>query len=345
MTLTQRIIVAGPTLTTDDQAVRNARFKQDLAKLPFVQQVAGSNNVPGIGYNFSADGITRPTPAPGDEKKQYKIFIADPGFFSVYDIRLTQGRPFTAQEAESTWNNQHRVIVNEQAARQLGYDPRQPVAGKTIKWGNTAFDIVGVVTDYHHLSKRQAIEPTIYLASSGNGYFTLKATTQDMPASIAQLESLFKKTFPGNPFDYDFADAVYERQFLVENRLGQVFVGASLIAILIACLGIFGLAAFAAQQRTKEIGVRKVLGASVLSIVGLLSKDFLKLVLIAILLASPLAWYAMNRWLQDFAYRVEVSWWVFALAGSLAVGIALLTVSFQSIRAALVNPVKSLRSE
>jgi putative ABC transport system permease protein len=344
MSLSQRLIITGPTLTTDDQNTRNAHFKQELARLPFVQQVAGSNNVPGVGYNFGSAGITRPNPTPGDEKKNYRMFIADQNFFSVYDIRFAQGRPFTSAEAEATWNNLPRLIVNERAARQLGYDPKQPVTGQKVLWGRE-FEIVGMVNDYHHLSMQQAIEPVIYLASGANGYFTVKTDTRDMTAKLARIETLYKQTFPGNPFDYDFADAVYSRQFQTENRLGQVFIAASLIAILIACLGIFGLAAFAAQQRTKEIGVRKVLGASVTSIVTLLSKDFLKLVLVAIVVASPLAWYAMNKWLQDFAYRVDISWWVFGLAGLLAVGIALLTVSFQSVKAALVNPVKSLRSE
>ncbi len=342
--LNQLLVLTGPTVATDEQGNRNDAFKQELARLPFVQKVAGSNNVPGIGYNFGTAGITRPNPNPGDDKKNYKMFIADERFFDTYGIQLIQGRPFTKAEADASWNNAPKVIVNERAARQLGYDPKQPVAGKKMLWGKE-YEIVGMVKDYHHLSMRQAIDPVIYLASVSYSFFTVQVDTRDLPAKIATLETLFKSTFPGNPFEYFFADETYASQFRLERQLGQVFVAASLIAILIACLGIFGLATFAAQQRTKEIGVRKVLGASVGSIVALLSKDFLKLVLIAIVIASPLAWWAMHRWLQDFAYKTDVSWWIFAVAGVGAVAIALLTVSFQSVRAALMNPVKSLRSE
>lgn len=344
LNLDQLLVMAGPTLATDDQSLKNDAFKQELARLPFVQKVAASNNVPGQGYNFSTQGITRPNPAPGDEKKNYQMFIADQAFFDTYGIRFTQGRAFTKQEADASWNNAHRVIVNESAARQLGFDPKGPVAGKKILWGKE-FEIVGVVKDYHHLSMRQAIEPVVYLASVGHVYFTVKTDVRDLPAKLATLEALYKRSFPGNPFEYFFADEAYDRQFRAERQLGQVFVAASLVAILIACLGIFGLAAFAAQQRTKEIGVRKVLGASVGSIVALLSKDFLTLVAVAVVIACPLAWYLMNGWLEDFAYKISIEWWMFVLAGLLAAGIALLTVSFQSVKAAVANPVTSLRTE
>jgi len=342
--LDQLLVMAGPTLATENQSLKNDAFKQELARLPFVRKVAASNNIPGQGYNFGTGGITRPNPAPGDEKKNYRMFIADQNFFDTFGISFAQGRSFTKAEADASWNNAHRVIVNESAARQLGFDPKSTVVGQKILWGKE-FEIIGVVKDYHHLSMRQAIDPVIYLASVGHVYFTVKIDTHDLPAKISALESLFKRSFPGNPFEYLFADEAYDRQFRAERQLGQVFVAASLVAILIACLGIFGLAAFAAQQRTKEIGVRKVLGASVGSIVALLSTDFLKLVLVAIVIASPLAWYLMDGWLQGFAYKISIGWWVFALAGLLAVGIALLTVSFQSVKAALTNPVKSLRTE
>ncbi|MBC8151995.1 MAG: FtsX-like permease family protein, partial [Bacteroidetes bacterium] len=347
LTLDQLLVLSGPTVATDAQGDKNSAFKQELARLPFVRKVAASNNVPGAGYNFGVAGITRTgVPAgPDDGKKNYQMFIADHRFFDTYGIVLAQGRPFTEAEANASWNNAPRVVVNEQAARQLGYDPKIPITGKKLQWGDKEYEIVGVVKDYHHLSMRQAIASVIYLPSVGYSYFTVQTDTRDLPAKIATLETLYKKTFPGNPFEYRFASEVYNNQFRDERQLSQLFVAASLLAIFIACLGIFGLAAFAAQQRTKEIGVRKVLGASVASIVALLSGEFLKLVLVAIVIATPLAWYAMNQWLQDFAYKIAIEWWMFAGAGLLAVGIALLTVSFQSVRAALTNPVTSLRSE
>jgi putative ABC transport system permease protein len=172
--------------------------------------------------------------------------------------------------------------------------------------------------------------------------FELK--TNDIPALLKTLEKTWKAT-SDNPFAYSFLNERFNKMYESEQRVGKLFGIFAGLAVLIACLGLFGLAAFTTIQRTKEIGVRKVLGASVLSIVSLLSKDFVKLVGVAIVIASPLAWYGMNRWLSDFAYKVHIEWWVFLLAGVLAVGVALLTVSFQSIKAALVNPVKSLRSE
>ncbi len=166
-----------------------------------------------------------------------------------------------------------------------------------------------------------------------------------MGATLSNVEKIWKELIPSEPFQYSFMNDDFQKNYQSDARTSRIVNTFTIISILISCLGLFGLAAFAAQQRTKEIGVRKVLGASVTSIVTLLSKDFLKLVLIAIVIASPIAWYAMNAWLADFAYKIDISWWVFALAGGLAVGIALLTVSFQSVRAALMNPVESLRSE
>ncbi len=173
--------------------------------------------------------------------------------------------------------------------------------------------------------------------------FRLK--TDDLSASIAGIKKIWEKTAPGLPFQYEFMDEQFDRQYRSEHRAGTLLLGFSVLAILIACLGLFGLATFTAQRRTKEIGIRKVLGASVAGITGLLAKDFLKLVLLAILIASPVAYYFMQKWLADFAYRIDIQWWMFAVAGLSAVAIAFFTVSFQSIKAALMNPVKSLRSE
>jgi putative ABC transport system permease protein len=178
-----------------------------------------------------------------------------------------------------------------------------------------------------------------------NGQLSIKLADSNPAQAIATVKQAWSQFFPTDPFVYSFLDERYAKQYRADERFGEVFGFFTLLAVLVACLGLLGLATFTAQQRTKEIGVRKVLGASVSSIVTLLSKDFLKLVLIAIIIASPIAWWAMHRWLQDFAYKIDIEWWVFALAGLLAVGIALLTVSFQSVKAALMNPVKSLRSE
>jgi putative ABC transport system permease protein len=344
MELNQLLVVQGPTVATEDQSERNYTFKNKLAALPFVEKVAGSNNVPGRGYNFSTQGITRPLASPGDEKKGYNMLIVDQNFFDTYGIAFKQGKAFSEQVAIRSWNNERQVVINERAAEALGFDAAEDVVGKKIKWGEE-FEVMGVVKDYHHLSFRTAIEPIIYLPSVSYGNFTVKLKAENMQSKIATIEKLYRELFPGNPFDYFFADEAYDKQYEQEKALGSLFIVASLVAVFIACLGLFGLAAFSAQQRVKEIGVRKVLGASVTDITKLLSTDFVKLVVIAIIIGSPIAWWVMHSWLEAFPYRTNIDWWVFLLAAATAVLIAVGTVSFHAIRAGRSNPVDALRSE
>lgn len=345
MNLNQLLVIKGPTVSSEEQAEKNDAFKNQLAQLPFVQKYAGSNNVPGKGYNFSTSNITRLNPSTGDDKKNYSMFISDDKFFDTYDISFVQGKAFTAQEAMKAWMNARKVLVNEKAASQLGFAKGSQVAGQKILWAGKEYEIGGVVKDYHHLSLQKAIDPVIFLPSTSFVYFTVKTGTDNIQSKISTLNGLYKQYFPGNPFEYFFADDTFDRQYSSEQQLGNVFVGAAVTAVLIACMGLFGLAAFSAQQRTREIGIRKVLGASVGNITKMLSGDFVKLVLISVCIASPLAWWALNNWLKDFAYRVSIGWWVFALAAGIALFIAVLTVSVQAIKAAVINPVKSLRSE
>lgn len=344
MQLDQLLVVQGPTVATEDQSERNYTFKNKLAALPFVEKVAGSNNVPGKGYNFSTQGITRLLPSPGDEKKGYNMLIVDQNFFDTYGIAFKQGKAFSEQAAIRSWNNERQVVINERAAESLGFDPGEDVVGKRIKWGEE-FEVMGVVKDYHHLSFRTAIEPVIYLPSVSYGNFTVKLKAENMPSKIAAIEKLYRELFPGNPFDYFFADEAYDKQYEQEKALGGLFIVASIVAVFIACLGLFGLAAYAAQQRVKEIGVRKVLGASVPDIAKLLSIDFVRLVLVAIVIASPIAWWVMHNWLEGFPYRTMISWWVFVAAGLSAIVIAIGTVGILAVKAANANPIQSLRNE
>ncbi len=209
--------------------------------------------------------------------------------------------------------------------------------------------MIGIVKDFHFQSLREKIAPLV-LAYQNNpvhviDYFTANLAEGNLTATLKSMEAAMARIDPDHTFEYHFLDEQLARFYLEDQRREALLIWVAFAAIFIACLGLFGLATFTAEQRIKEIGVRKVLGATIYSIIILLSKDFLKLVLLAILLASPIAWYATRRWLEEFAYHIDVAWWVFALAGLLAVGIALLTVSYQSIKAALMNPVKSLRSE
>jgi len=238
------------------------------------------------------------------------------------------------------------IVINESAVKLLGLGSPEAAIGKRIVRGSKKWDIIGVIGDYHQKSLRYAMEPTLLMPFYGQGSdISVRIATNNTPAVIAALNKVYMNYFPGNLFDYYFLDQHYNAQYASDQLFGKAFSIFSGFAIFIACLGLLGLSLFATAQRTKEIGVRKVLGASVLNIVGLLSKDFIVLVAVAFVVASPVAWWVMHRWLQDFAYRIDIEWWVFAAAGVLAATIALATISFQAIRAATANPVKSLRTE
>jgi putative ABC transport system permease protein len=206
--------------------------------------------------------------------------------------------------------------------------------------------VVGVAKDFHFTSLRNQIKPFVFVNIPRRvANFTIKLSADNMKQTLARLESTWKKFSADRPFEYNFLDETYAGLYQSETRFQKVFISLVVLGIIIACLGLFGLATFAAQQRVKEIGIRKVLGASVSNLIGLLSKDFLKLVIIALILAVPVAWFAMNKWLQDFAYRINIHWWVFMVAAIITVLIAWITISTQAFRAAAANPVKSLRTE
>jgi putative ABC transport system permease protein len=342
MQVDQRLVIEGPEM--NGGKIKSQSFKNQLANLPFVQKYAASNDIPGRGYNFSANGITRLNPDPQSEKKNFSMLLVDDRYFDTYGIKLASGQNFTADDVQKGYSTSARIIINQKAAVQFGFKPGERIIGEKIKWGKT-YEIVGLVNDYHHLSLREAIQPMIFLPAVSSGYYTIKLKTDHLQDKINTLKNLYQAQFPGNPFAYFFLDENYDKQYKTEQKLGSIFITAAFVAVLIACMGLFGLASFIAQQRTKEIGIRKVLGASVANIIQLISTDFLKLVVIAIVIASPIAWYAMDKWLQDFAYRITVQWWMLALAGAAALVIAFVTVSFQSVKAAIANPVKSLRSE
>jgi putative ABC transport system permease protein len=228
----------------------------------------------------------------------------------------------------------------------LGFASPEDAIGKDILRGERRWTVVGVVEDYHQKSLRYPIEPMIFMSYySTNSEISVKLTPGDLPGTIAQIKKKYEAFFPGNLFDYSFLDEDFNRQYQNDQLFGKTFGIFAGLAIFVACLGLLGLTMFATIQRTKEIGVRKVLGASVSSIVILLSKSFLRLILLAGLIAFPLAWWTMSKWLQDFAYRISIGWWIFLLAGAAALFIALATISFQAIKAAIANPVKSLRTE
>nr|WP_295922203.1 ABC transporter permease [uncultured Dyadobacter sp.] len=264
----------------------------------------------------------------------------DEHFTSVFKTRLLAGRGFSrAFPADSS-----NFVINEKAMQVMGMNVGSAV-GKKLTFDDTKGTIVGVVKDFHFKSLQYAVEPLVLRLNKWGGLVVVRTKGGSNEATIAALGKINQQLNPAYPFTYGFLDKDLDNLYRSEQQMGSIFNLFAGLAIFISCLGLYGLSAFMAEQRKKEIGVRKVLGASVTGVVALLSRDFLRLIVVAIILASPIAWYAMNRWLQDFAYQTTIEWWVFILAGMLAASIALITVSFQSIRAALTNPVKSLRSE
>ncbi len=306
---------------------------------------SGAMYYPGI-INPSDVSLYRPDQTV-NQIQSVKTNWVDQDFMQQMGFQLVKGRLFSRAFPGDV---NDRMIVNEATLRQLGIPLEKAIGYKLNhdQQGNVAsVEIVGVIKDFHFEDLHQAIQPYAFLLNNEPffNYLIVHVNTAHVDSVLPFLEQTWKAIRPDEPFEYSFLDEDFQRNYQADARTSRIVTYFTVISILISCLGLFGLAAFAAQQRTKEIGVRKVLGASVSSIVGLLSKDFIRLVVVAIVIASPLAWYAMNKWLQGFAYKIEITWWMFAGAGLLAVGIALLTVSFQSVKAALMNPVKSLRSE
>jgi len=271
----------------------------------------------------------------------------DPHFINLYQMKLLAGRNFSPLDYNVDPAKLHTLIINETALRQLAFRSPQEAIGKPLKVFDSTWNIIGVVADFHQKSLKSGIEPLLLLPTLLGHYsqFSIKIDPRQLPATLGAIQKAYETYFPGNVFDYYFLDEKFNRQYSNDYLFGKVFGLFAALAILIACLGLSGLSLLTSTQRTKEIGIRKVLGASVTGIMLLLSKDFIKLVLFAIIIASPVAWYIMHLWLQDFAYRVNISWWIFASAGLLSLVIALLVIGFQTIRSAIANPANSLRTE
>jgi putative ABC transport system permease protein len=272
----------------------------------------------------------------------------DHDFVKLYNIRMIAGRDLDATDHNRDAGKIHNILLSEKAVRLLGFTSPGKAIGKqiTMMAGRSNWDIVGVFSDFHQKSLKYALEPTLLMPLYGtNNWISVKVNTGNVAATMAAVREKYNAFFPGNPFDYFFLDEAFNAQYKNDQLFGKAFTLFAGLAIFIACLGLLGLSAFGTAQRIKEIGIRKVLGASVGNIVLLLSRDFILLIGVAFLIAGPVAWWIMRRWLQDFAYRITPDPWIFVAAGVLAVLIAILTISYQSIRAATSSPVKSLRME
>ncbi|AEE51752.1 ABC transporter permease [Haliscomenobacter hydrossis] len=338
-----------PMLRNLEEPGKMEGFRQRLLQIPEVKTASHSTFLPSIG-SFG----DYYEPDQGNQKRAVlknlalSSFLTDADFIQTLGIEIIQGRGFYPDNSQSDSTS---VILNEAAVKIIGWE--NPI-GKWLTYPgnrNQRFQVVGVMRDFHSGTIRAAIEPAAIFHESSKtyrtwaSYMSLRLQPGTEKTAIEKTRALWQKEIPNAPFDYDFLDDSFGNLYQEEQRAATLLSVFTALALFIGCLGLFALAAYTAEQRTKEIGIRKVLGASIFGITSLLAKDFLKLVLLAILIASPIAWYFMNQWLANFAYRINMEWWMFAVAGVVAVGIAFLTIGFQSIKAALANPVKSLRSE
>jgi putative ABC transport system permease protein len=339
-----QVLVINNTYVLDKQI---KTFRHEMLKISGVQSAAVAGSLPTETGHGQNGWFKDPTL----DAKQVTImtdFYADQNYIPTLGMRIAAGRNFSPEFLTDS----SAVIINETAAKLLGFkNPLKETLyrpnGYSSDGGFTSkpYHIIGVVKDFNFSSMHDKVGPLVIELGENYGRVAMRINTKNIPALISHVQNKWNSMAPGQPFSYTFLDADFNKMYNAEQRTGKLFITFAVFAIFIACLGLFGLVTYAAEQRIKEIGIRKVLGASVGEIVTMISKDFVKLVLIAFVIAFPVAWWAMNKWLQSFAYRINISWWVFVMAGLLTIAIALITVSFQAIKAAIANPVKSLRTE
>ncbi len=329
---------------TDVLKDRTESFKNELLKIPGVVNATVTGFLPVNGYR----GKNSLFPSKSFDPKEgisLEMWNIDENYIPTLGIKISEGRNYSRQFPTDSSG----IIINEAAAKFLGVKDlmNKPlyrvddIQNKKI----TELHIIGIIKNFNFNSLHEVVTPMALILQKESGSMAIRIKAKNVNPLIAQIRDTWKSMVPGQLFDYAFMDDEFNELYAPEQRTGQLFITFAVLAILIGCLGLFGLVTYAAEQRTKEIGIRKVLGASVGNIAGMLSRDFLKLVVISWLIAFPVAWYAMNKWLQDFAYRVTISWWVFAIAGIFALAVALLTISSKAIRAAVANPARSLKSE
>jgi putative ABC transport system permease protein len=313
-------------------------FRNELLQQPGIKYVTASSSV--MGNEIYWTNSNRALMPGSTGQTLYNIGV-DYDFLPAYDLKLLAGRNFSRDFP----SDRRAVLLNEAAAKLLGFkSAEEAVKGKIIR--RDTLQILGVTTNYHHQGLQKAIDPMIFILRPNiRTFYSVKIETANVQQVVAASERIWNKHFPADPFTYFFLDDKFNQQYKSDMLFGKVFGIFAFLAILVASFGLLGLSAYNVLQRTKEIGIRKVLGASGRSILILLSKDFVKLIVVALLLAVPAGWYFMNNWLQDFAYRIDIAWWVFAVAGGLALLIAIITISLQALRTVTDSPVKSLRTE
>ena len=339
----QTLVLQGAT-SVEDSLYQNQfqPFKNELLQQGNIKNVSASTSVMGNEIYWTS-GVTRLDKPNETAVTLYHLGI-DYDFLPAYDLKLIAGRNFS----KDFTTDAKAALINERAAELLGFkDTKEAINSYTrLRRGRDTLKIVGVVSNYHHQGLQKAIDPMILLLRPDTrSYYSVKIATADVQKTIASIQTTWSKYFPADPLNYFFLDETFNQQYKSDALFGKVFGVFASLAILIACFGLLGLSAYNVLQRAKEIGIRKVLGASVQNILLMLSKDFLKLIVVALLLAIPVGWFIMHQWLQDFAYRINIAWWVFAIAGMISLTIAVLVISLQAFKAAVQNPVKSLHTE
>jgi putative ABC transport system permease protein len=346
MNIDHMLIVKPPSLTEFDSTFiqRENNFKHELKQITGILGAATANRI--AGNEMSRAFKVRRTADNSGSNYTLRNMGVDFDFIDLYGIKVIAGRNFAPADYNPDYKKLHNVVLSLSAIRLLGFPSAEDAVGRQITLYDKRWDVIGVVNDFHQKSLRYAIEPTILAPLYGtNNSISVKVRTGNIKATMAAVKKRYEAFFPGNPFDYFFLDEAFNQQYKNDQLFGKAFALFAGFAIFIACLGLLGLSLFGTTQRIKEIGVRKVLGASVANIVLLLSKDFVALIGVAFVIAAPVSWWIMHHWLQDFAYRIDLSPWIFVGAGLLAIFIAVATISFQAVKAALANPVKSLRTE
>jgi putative ABC transport system permease protein len=329
---------------TNNIGMQIRAFREELLKLPGVEKAAISSDLPtSRPGNLNQRGWFHDATMDGKKGVILTSIRVDENYIPVLNMQMEKGRNFSTEyKSDSTG-----IILNETAAKMLGL--KDPLTAKLYRPGDnfqpTAFQVIGIVKDFNFSTMREKVGPLVMELGDNRENIVLRIDTKNIPAVINQIKNKWNSMAPGLPFNYTFMDNDFNNLYHAEQQTGKLFITFAIFAIFIACLGLFGLVTYAAEQRTKEIGIRKVLGAGVDRIVAMLSKEFVRLVFISSLIGFPVAWWAMDKWLQSFAYRINISWWVFAIAGLTIMVIALVTISFQAIRAAIANPVAALKNE
>jgi putative ABC transport system permease protein len=342
--LDQTLVINAPLIRGEAYSSTLAAFRETILKRSDITKVCHVTEVPGRQIYWDAGGIHK-AGEDTNQGKNYQIVGVDYDFADFFELELVAGRFFSRDHPSDT----AALLLNETAVLYMGFESAEAAVGQQVDYWGELYPIIGVLNDYHQQSLKEAFEPHIFRympeGRGTMGAIVVKVNSDDAPETVAALKAQYDNFWPGNSFDHFFLDDYFNQQYADEKLFGRVYALFSILAIIIVALGIFGLSSFSVTQLTRQIGIRKVLGASANGIVGLLTREFIVLIIVSNIIAWPIAWYAMSRWLEGFAFRTEMGLLTFAIAGVVTLIVAMLTASYQVIRAAHTNPVDTIRQE